>query len=124
MTRIIDIGGKQVEMHSNAATPIYFKHIFRDDIIRHLNSDEDGATRTEVVMQLAFVLAMQAIKTSGELRKLQEAQYIEWLERFEYSDLISVHADVIALYLGLDPDELRGTVEGDEKNAQGEQSES
>ena len=122
MRRTVMIGNIPVEMVGNAATPIRFKHLFGEDLIRHMNSDEDDAERTEVLMRLAFLMAMQAEKVGGELQKLKESDFIAWLERFEYPALVNATVDALALYLGMERGDLEAAVEENHsKNAVEEQ---
>lgn len=100
MLRTIKIDEKEIQMASNAFTPILYRQIFKKDFIREITSlrklagktaktmtdSEIGETsdKTELFTQLAFVMAKQAeLKTPDKLLELNLMSYFEWLTEFE-----------------------------------------
>lgn len=100
MEKTIHIGEKVVPLRANAATPIYYRNMFRDDLLTHLGGEEDGSVRTEVLMRLAFLEHMQATKDSRELRKIGEDQFLDWLEGFEWADVVDAGSEAVDLWSG------------------------
>ena len=124
MRKPISIGGEQVEIYANAATPLFYKHVFQDDLLRHIGSDEDSLVRTDVCMKLAYVLSKQAEGLStGEMIKLKESNYIDWLSQFQYTDMLDAANAALYCFLGIDEEQAQGG-DGEEssKNAPEEQS--
>lgn len=118
MRKTVFIGGAEIEIYSNAATPLYFKHIFQDDILRHISAEEDDVVRTDALMKLAYVEAMQARSLStGELIKLRETDFISWLEHYEWTDMIDAANAAQCCFLGIDDDAPQEHAEDDQKNA-------
>ncbi len=118
MDRIITIGGGEVALRANAATPIYYRNMFHDDLLVHLGEEESAATRTEVLMRLTFVEHMQAELDSKDLRKIGEEQFLQWLEHFEWTDLIDASTEAVELWTGQSDSTSKP------KNAEAEESES
>ena len=124
MRRMIQIGGAELELCSNAAVPLYYKRVFNgDDLLGHLNREESGEERTEVQFRLMFIEAMLARGLStGEMIKLREEDYIDWLAQFDYLAALEGAQEALSCFLGEDS---AGEDTGEEdapKNAQEEQS--
>lgn len=107
----IDIGGKPVELTSNAATPRLYHKIFGADLLREFASmdtstikDSDsleGIETLELVKQLAYVLNMQATRPFRDIYgKATEADYVEWLTGFEEEDFYNPDTliDIISVW--------------------------
>lgn len=103
MKRNIKIGAQDVEMASNAFTPILFRQIFKKDFIREITSvrklagkkaeelsDEEismASDKTELFTQLAFVMAKQAeLVKADKLVALTQMDFYEWLTGYEAGD--------------------------------------
>lgn len=87
MYEIITLGAKDVPMTANAATPVYFKEIFQEDLLTKFGgADEDPVW----MARLAFVMAMQG--SGAEMDKVNGKKFIEWLEGFDPLDIYSVEA--------------------------------
>lgn len=97
MRKELTIGDEKVEVVANAATPIIAKKIFREDILRALQNDPEDTMR---YFQLAYVMAQQAVKPASELMsgELTSEGYIEWLEKYEYFDVLDFATDAIQVY--------------------------
>lgn len=117
MERTILIGGGEVHLRANAATPIYYRNMFHDDLLAHLGEEESGGTRTEVLMRLCFVEHMQAMHEPKDLRRIGEEQFLAWLEHFEWSDLVDAGAQAVEVWTG--QSESTSTL----KNAEAEKAE-
>lgn len=100
MLRTIKIDEKEIQMASNAFTPILYRQIFKKDFIREITSlrklagktakamtDEElgqVSDKTELFTQLAFVMAKQAeLKTPDKFMELNLMSYYEWLTDYE-----------------------------------------
>lgn len=94
MYTTMELGGKRVELTSNAATPRLFQKIFGKDLLVEFSkidlSDVKGEKALGVLdtlKSLAFVLNMQATRPFRECySKLTELDYLEWLGQFEEED--------------------------------------
>jgi hypothetical protein len=100
MYTTMELGGKRVELTSNAATPRLFQKIFGKDLLVEFSkidlSDVKGEKALGVLdtlKSLAFVLNMQATKPFRECySKLTEFEYLEWLGQFEEEDFYDPQA--------------------------------
>lgn len=96
---VVKIGGVDVPMTANAATPIRYNQIFREGYYKTVT---DGTITTEQRIEffekVGFVMAKQAEKT--DMTKIREADFFEWLEQFEVNDLINAVDDIADVYQG------------------------
>lgn len=95
MKKTIKIGSLDVGMVANAASPHYYKEVFRQDFIRQ---SQEESVDTEIFHQMAFIMAMQAEKTAKEILELNELDYIEWLEQFAPMDLMDAVPAIVGFY--------------------------
>lgn len=101
----IEIGGKPLELTSNAATPRLYQKVFGKDLLKsfaNLNIDEgseEALDALDLIQGLAFVMNLQSQgKPFREIyTKTTDLEYLEWLEQFEDDDF-------------KDPDKLREIV--------------
>lgn len=101
----IEIGGKPLELTSNAATPRLYQKVFGRDLLKsfaNLSIDE-GSTEAldalDLIQGLAFVMNLQSQgKPFREIyTRTTDLDYLDWLEQFEDDDF-------------KDPDKLREIV--------------
>lgn len=97
MYKIITIDGKKMEFAANAATPFRYKQIFKSDLFYVLadekRAEEEGA---EVIMRLAYIMAKQAEK--ADMGKLNEDDFISWLEGFSAMAFINDADAIMSVY--------------------------
>lgn len=93
---VLKIGGKDVPMMSNAATPIRYRQVFR----KNLNSfflgkmpEEDAA---DLPGELAYIMAQAA--SGADMNKLSYDGYVDWLQGFEALDFASAVTPIINVY--------------------------
>ena len=89
MYKTIMIGEKEVGVLANAASPILYKQIFKEDFLLELQKKN---VDVDAIVKISFVMAMQAEKKIEELTKLTVEDFLHWLEQFEPLD-IYLHAD-------------------------------
>lgn len=128
MYTTMELGGKRVELTSNAATPRLFQKIFGKDLLVEFSkidlSDVKGEKALGVLdtlKSLAFVLNMQATKPFRECySKLTELEYLEWLGQFEDEDFYDPQAliDIVKAW------QKSAVTSVDSKNEDSPQSES
>lgn len=98
MYGVINIGGKDVAMNANAATPIRYRQVFGENILPYFMgkaSEEDAA---EMVGRLAYIMAKSADGTN--MSTLNQEDYVNWLEGFgaiDFMDDMTVSA-ILDLY--------------------------
>ena len=100
MDRTINVGGCEMRLRANAATPLYYRNMFRDDLLNHLGEEETAGARTDACLRLAYVENMQATLDPKGLSALGEENYIAWLERFEYMDILAAGQTALELWSG------------------------
>lgn len=99
----IKVGGINVPMIANAATPLRYKQLFGKDLLTEFRGvEENEAKAVESIPELAFIMAMTAKSKDGkqDLSKLNLNLYMEWLEQFDPMDLPMASERIINLYLG------------------------
>ncbi len=96
---VVKIGGVDVPMAANAATPIRYNQIFHDGYYKTVT---DGTITTEQRIEffekVGFVMAKQAEK--ADMSKIREEDFFIWLEGFEVNDLINAVDDIADVYQG------------------------
>lgn len=98
MYKTIEIDGKEMEFAANAATPFRYKQVFKSDLFAVLGNEkraeEEGA---EVVTKLAYIMHHQAKK--DDMGKLNEDDFITWLEEFSSMAFINSADQIINVYM-------------------------
>lgn len=119
MKTTLEIKDKNLDMVSNALTPILYRQIFKKDFLQQLTSlrklkgkkredytDEDyglATSRAEMLTQLAFVMNQQAkIVQAEKLVQLTITQFYTWLMDFETDDFNdpTVMSGILAIWQG------------------------
>ena len=99
----IEINGKELGMVANAASPILYKRVFKQDWFKTLSEfqeDETGIESIGCFEQMGFIMAMQAVKTVDQLCNLTYSDYLNWLEQFGAEDLMMAVGDIANIYRG------------------------
>lgn len=104
MYKTVTIDGREIGMAANAAIPFRYKQVFREDLFAILGNEkraeEQGA---EAVMKLAYIMAKQA--ENADMSKLNEDDFIAWLEGFSAMAFIDSAEDIVSIYM----DSAKGT---------------
>lgn len=100
MYSVVKIGGHEVPMESNAATPIRYKQLFHRNLLPVFRGTVEEDTAEEMLMELAFIMAMSA--AGEDMNKLSYDKYIAWLECFGALDFFDeeVVAAIRDVYIG------------------------
>ena len=86
----IKVGGINVPMIANAATPLRYKQLFGKDLLTEFRGvEENEAKAVESIPELAFIMAMTATKKLEDMYTLTELDFIRWLSDFEWDDIAS-----------------------------------
>lgn len=98
MFKTIEIDGKELEFAANAATPFRYKQVFKSDLF-YVLSDEKRAEEqgAEAIMRLAYIMNKQAEK--ADMNKLNEDDFIAWLEGFSAMAFVNASEDIINAYM-------------------------
>jgi len=98
MFKTIVIDGNEMEFAANAATPFRYKQVFKADLFAILGNEqkaeEEGA---EAVTRLAYIMHNQAKK--ADMGKLNEDDFIAWLEGFSAMAFINTAEEIINVYM-------------------------
>lgn len=106
MYKSVNIGEKVVNLLANAATPVRYKMVFRQDLMVELNqinkATRDDAEVTDIISRLAYVMARQADSKDEnfDMGKANADDYIDWLEEFGPTDFLRASEAIIELYFG------------------------
>ena len=104
MFKTMEIGGKELELVANAATPFRFKQVFHKDLFSVLGNEERAAEEgVETITQLAYIMTKQAEKT--DMGKLNEDGFIQWLEEFPPMAFVDSAEEILNAYM----DQTQGT---------------
>lgn len=104
MFKTMEIGGKELELVANAATPFRFKQVFHKDLFSVLGNEERAAEEgVETITQLAYIMTKQAEK--ADMNKLSEDGFIDWLEDFPPMAFVDSAEEILNAYM----DQTQGT---------------
>ena len=95
----LTIGEKEVELSANAATPFRFKQVFHKDIFAVFGNEQKAEQEGfETIAELAYIMAKSAEK--ADMSKLNEEDFIGWLEGYEPMDFANAAEDILNAYMG------------------------
>lgn len=98
MFKKVTIDGNELEFAANAATPFRYKQVFKSDLFAVLGNEERAEEEgAEVVMRLAYIMHNQAQKV--DMNKLNEEDFINWLEGFSAMAFVDSAEDIINAYM-------------------------
>lgn len=96
MRKTLLIDGNEMEFAANAATPIRFKQIFGEDLMRMTQGDDADYYGT--VTKLAYVMHAQAV---GEgYKNMSFEAFAEWLEGFTSMAFMDVADELVNIWTG------------------------
>lgn len=100
MFGVVKIGDKDVPMLAMASCDNYYKTIFHEDSLKAL-TEKDDSEKKEAMKRLAFVMAKFAeLRNRKEMVKLNEGDYLDWLDGFDNADFNNALTDVVDVYMG------------------------
>ena len=97
MFKTLTIEGREIGFTANAATPFRFKQVFKKDLFA-VFTDAERAEKEgfEAVAELAYIMARQAEK--ADMGKLNEEDFMSWLEDFGPMAFAEAAEDVLNIY--------------------------
>ena len=99
MFKTIRVGEKELDLSANAATPFRFKQVFKKDLLSTFSSEEKAEKEGfEAVSELAYIMTKHA--EHADMNKLNEEDFINWLEGFEPMDFAEAAEDILGVYMG------------------------
>jgi len=108
MYKTIELGGKPLELQSNAATPRVYRSIFNRDLFKDftaIDTEALGAGSSletlDLIKRLAFTLNIQATREfRSYYGKLSEVDFVEWLSQYEDEEFYDSEKliDIIAVW--------------------------
>lgn len=97
MRGTVKIGGKEVGMLANAASPHYYKQIFKEDF---LQKSQETPPDIGIFEKMGFVMAKQAEGlTHHEMMEITIDDFFEWLIGFEAMDVLDSIGEISDLYM-------------------------
>lgn len=97
MFRIVKIGDRDVPMLAMASVDVYYKRIFNEDPIKAQMRGDEAVV--EFAYRMGFVMAMFAEKRDRkEMLKLNEDNYLDWLDGFYRADLMEALGEIVNVY--------------------------
>ena len=114
MVKTIQIGGGEVTLAANAATPYRFKQVFNEDLFQIFaatrnKTEEENASLTDTVAKLAFIMCKQAEK--ADMNMVSMVDFFDWLEGFGPMDLVFAGEEIMNFYNS----STKGSVEAKKK---------
>ena len=102
MFNIVKIGEERVPMLSMASVDVYYRQIFHEDAIKLQSAkDFDEGALIVFLEKMGFVMAKFAeTKDRKSMLKLNEDNFLEWLDHFDRVDYLNALADIRATYEG------------------------
>ena len=94
MYEVMRFGGKEVPMTATAATPVYYKTVFQDDVLAKFGNPD---AEIDWVGKLAYIMAKQG---AGEIESASYDDFVKWLDKFDPLDIFGVEENnaVITLF--------------------------
>lgn len=94
MNKTLKVGNRELTLESNAGTALFYKRIFRKDIINiisKMSEDDSVVDMSDLSMELCFVMSKQGegIGISSML-SLTYNDYVEWVCSFSSDAFMSV----------------------------------
>lgn len=97
MRGTVKIGGTEVDMLANGASPFIYKRIFHKDFFNAIGKPD--AVDIDTITEMGFVMHMQTVKTFKEiLDTVKIDDFYEWVTQFEALDLPMATSQIMALY--------------------------
>lgn len=101
MYQKVRIGEKEVPMLSMASVDLYYRNIFGQDPVALQAKGLDEAEAINFVSRMGFVMAKFAeLKDRKEMSKLNEGDFLDWLDQFERNEMYLALPDVQKTYEG------------------------
>lgn len=98
MFKKIKVGAVDVDFCACASVNVCYSHVFHEDYIKIVNSDNGGETSAS--MRMAFIMAKFAeLKKRSEVNKLTEENYCDWLDQFTTGEIVDALPKISDLYL-------------------------
>ena len=98
MFKKVTIDDREIELAANAATPFRFKQVFKKDLFAILGNEQKAENEgVEAVTQLAYIMAKQA--ENADMNKLNEDEFITWLEDFSGMAFVNAAEDILNVYM-------------------------
>ena len=100
MYREIKVGKESIPMKATGATPIRYRHVFKEDVLNEFSKVEGNySVAVDTISKLAYIMACAA-DDSVDMTKLNMEGYIDWLDKFEPFDLTNAADAIVDLYVG------------------------
>lgn len=97
----VKIGEKEVPMLSMASVDLYYRNIFGEDPVALQTKGIDEGDMINFVLRMGFVMAKFAeLKDRKEMLKLNEGDFLDWLDQFERGDMFAALPDFQKTYEG------------------------
>ena len=102
MFQNVKIGSQEVPMLPLASVDVFYLHIFHEDPIKiQMRKDFDEGDVFDLTQKMGFVMAKYAeLKDRKAMLKLNEDNYLEWLEQFDRAEYMAALPDIRATYEG------------------------
>lgn len=101
MNKTINVGGKDLILAANAATPYRYKQIFHEDLFQVFQAASkvkgENFELADTVTKMAYVMARQA--EGANMNSLSEEDFLSWLEGFAPMDLLVESEAIVNFYL-------------------------
>ena len=88
---------KTIGFLSNGVTPLFYKQVFKTDLLQMLTDSGDMEIAGDKIPELAYIMAKQAEK--ADMSKANYEGYIEWLSQFEALDIVLKAAEIANVYI-------------------------
>lgn len=97
MYKEVIIGTDKVPMMTNALTPKRAFEFFHEDFLVYVGQELTQGQVFDLASKIGFIMAKRA--EEADFSKLTEADFNNWLEGFDFGDLMEAAADIIGLWV-------------------------
>ncbi len=103
MNKTLEIGGRELVLQSNAGTALFYKRVFKKDIINAITKvqDEEDLEVIDRITELCFIMAKQGEGNGiDKMLALTEKDFFEWVCSFDSSAFMDANIvmQVIAVW--------------------------
>ncbi len=91
------IGGKEIELVANAATPYRYQAVFHEDYFAKVQGTEE-TDPNDFFLKVGYIMAMQAEKK--DMSKCNFDSFLSWLSMFDLSEMFKAIEQIADVHNG------------------------
>lgn len=102
--RMIKIDGKEMQLKATGATPVFFRELFKQDMLKLLGGTTTAESSEDIPFdilgQLCFVMERQGAGASfDEFENMTDKDFVIWLDQWSFGGLIGASKEILETLL-------------------------